>query len=118
MKKSTPTVKFSGQLDFSVKNKLQSADWENLFDSSVLPKPVQVVGKGESLMFVCEDDSLYGMGKHFLKTSSKGWIFKIPKPDDCCDYLKVIHSKDFRMIVTKNNKIFVHGKGFDDIFTL
>ena len=69
-------------------------------------------------MFVCEDDSLYGFGKHFAKTPSKGWLCKIPKPDECRDYLKVLYCKEFRIILTNSSKIFVHGKNFEDIFTL
>ena len=97
---------------------MQSADWKNIFDTSVLPKPTQVVGHANSVMFICEDDSVYCMGNDFAEADSRGWLHKIEKPDDCRDYLKVFHSRHFRMIVTKDSKIFVHGKNFDDIFNL
>ena len=52
-------------------------------DSSVLPDPVLIKGNRESVMFICKDESIYGMGKGLFGVEDKGWLRKIPTPPDC-----------------------------------
>ena len=51
----------------------------------------------------------------------KGWLRKIPKPDDCSDYavdehtgqIKAVHGQCFRIVLTKSGKMFINGYDFD-----
>ena len=51
-------------------------------------------------------------------TDDKGWIREIPRPGDCHNYKKVLHSSTFRLILTERGRLFVNGHGFDDVITL
>ena len=112
---SKPKVLYSGTLQF--KNKLASKDWKQLMDSSVLPDPVLIRGNRESVMFICKDESIYGMGKGLFGVEDKGWLRKIPTPPDCKDFavdehtgqIKALHGQGFRLVLTKSGKLFVNG---------
>ena len=91
-------------------------------DSSVLPDPVLIRGNRESVMFICKDDSIYGMGKGLFGVEDKGWLRKIPTPPECSDFavdehtgqIKAAHGQGFRLVLTKSGKLFVNGRDFDD----
>ena len=73
----------------------------------------QVVCAGHTTTFVCDDESLYGIGQpvtykdryteaHYLE---KTWI-KLEKPHECSDYLKVVASRSNRLVLTKSGQLF------------
>ena len=86
-------------------------------DSSVLPDPVLIKGNRETVMFICKDESIYGMGKGLFGVEDKGWLRKIPTPPDCKDFavdehtgqIKALHGQGFRLVLTKSGKLFVNG---------
>ena len=45
------------------KAKMLAKDWKTLFDSSVIPSPKQVIGHKHSVLFLCENDQIFAMGK-------------------------------------------------------
>ena len=73
-------------------------------------------------MFICEDESIYGMGYGLFGKDDKGWLRKIPKPDDCSDFavdehtgqIKAEHGQCFRIVLTKSGKMFINGHDFHD----
>ena len=69
-------------------------------------------------MFVNKDESIWAMGPALSGEDDKGWLHEISKPDDCSNYKKLIHTKKFRLVLTNSGKLFVNGRGFEDILTL
>ena len=86
-----------------------SKDWKNLFDSSVIRSPQQVIGHKHSVLFVCENEQIFAMGIGLTGPQDKGWLREIKKPADCRNFKKVIHSYQYRMILTEEGKVFVNG---------
>ena len=105
---------FSGQMEFKVL--MKSNDWKNIFDSSVLPSPKLVHGRGDTVIFVSENDTIHAMGKKLfnpdLELKSHGWLHTIKKPDECVGIIKIISSKHFRVLLTQNGRLFIWGKEF------
>jgi len=68
-------------------------------------------------MFVCKDESLYGVGKPSTfkdrdlveKSQDKIW-YKLNKPEDCNDYIKVDASGSNRLILTRAGQLFCQGE--------
>ena len=68
-----------------------------------------MIGHKHSVLFVCENEQIFAMGKGLTGPDDKGWLREIKKPADCRDFKKVIHSYKFRMILTTEGKVFVNG---------
>ena len=67
-------------------------------------------------MFVCDDESLYGIGQPVtykdrgnLMGQEKIWV-KLEKPHECSDYLKVVASGSTRLILTRSGQLFCQGE--------
>ena len=61
------------------------------------------------MLFVCENEQIFAMGKGLTGSQDRGWLREIKKPADCTNFKKVIHSYNFRMILTEEGKVFVNG---------
>jgi len=72
---------------------------------------VKVVARNHHAMFVAGDDQVLGMGYRCSgKETDMHKLRLIPKPDDCADYLKIDTGKFFRVLLTKENKLFFSGQ--------
>ena len=75
-------------------------------------------------MFINCDDTVWAMGPKLNGVTDQGWIRQIPNHPECKDYKKVmVFSKDnnfinFRMILTEEGRLFIHGDIPEDSFTL
>ena len=122
---SYPTVMFAGTFQFKLP--LQSRSWKTLFDSSIF-KPKQVFGQGDNMMFIDQNDEIWAVGKGLEGKHDEGWIRKLKKPANCSDIKKaqVIQYEDkktkemfsFRVLLTNDGRLFVHGDGFKDVLQL
>ena len=63
-----------------------SKERQNLFDSSVVPSPKQVLGDMDTVMFVAENDKIFAMGKGLAGENDRGWLREIAKPEECKDF--------------------------------
>ena len=77
----------------------------------------QVVCALSNSTFVCEDESIYAVGKPFVfrdreldaKSQDKTW-YKLNKPQDCVDYRKVDASGSNRLILTNSGQLYCQGE--------
>ena len=65
---------------------MHSKDWRNLFDSGSISRPQQVIGDLHTVIFVNEDERVFGMGKGLAGAADSGWLREIKKPADCRDF--------------------------------
>ena len=93
-----------------------------MFDSSIF-KPKKVFGARNVLMFLDQDEEIWGMGRNFEGPLDEGWIRKIKKPADChtfkrCRVVEFDEGKSLRMVLTEEGRLFLHGDGYEQIFKL
>ena len=69
-------------------------------------------------MFICKDDSIYAMGRELACTDPRGWLKKVPKPEDCKSYKRIHYNSKFTVILTEESRMFICGKDFDDVIPL
>jgi hypothetical protein len=61
-------------------------------------------------MFVSADETIMGMGFRVQGKAEQSAMRVIEKPSECRDFKRVAIGKFFRVILTKQNKLFFNGQ--------
>jgi len=105
-------VKMAGKLQIRnyTEDTITKADYEKIEGIEQI-SACKVVARHHHAMFVGNDDEIMGMGYRASgKDEGMHKLRMIEKPEDCKNYLKVETGKFFRLLLTKDHKLFFSGQ--------